>query len=181
MTSKTNLERYPRSHPSFFHLENNILTLRSAGLLPVITVRNPFAWAIIFPRCPKDVENRSWSTNYRGPLLIHAGKAFYRDDVLSKAEVVAEVARMAREDPPQMEDMYSGHLIGMVYLEDCITTSESQWAMAGDRHFILSNPVKLKTPLPCPGRLGLWAIKNRPNDPNLIKHDVDLDFYHPRP
>lgn len=35
-----------------------------------ISIRQPWAYAIIY--CGKNIENRSWSTSYRGPLLIHA-------------------------------------------------------------------------------------------------------------
>jgi hypothetical protein len=35
-----------------------------------LTIRQPWAYAIL--RLGKDVENRSWRTHYRGPLLIHA-------------------------------------------------------------------------------------------------------------
>jgi ASCH domain len=40
----------------------------------LLTIRQPWAWAIIYGG--KDVENRSWLTKHRGPLLIHAGSAF---------------------------------------------------------------------------------------------------------
>ena len=36
-----------------------------------ITIRQP--WAELILRGEKDVENRSWRTNHRGLLLIHAG------------------------------------------------------------------------------------------------------------
>ena len=36
-----------------------------------ITIRQP--WAELIVRGDKDVENRSWRTRHRGPLLIHAG------------------------------------------------------------------------------------------------------------
>jgi hypothetical protein len=36
-----------------------------------LTVCQPWAWAIVHGR--KHVENRTWATDYRGPLLIHAG------------------------------------------------------------------------------------------------------------
>lgn len=43
-----------------------------------LTVKQPWAGAIALGAVHpggKDVENRHWSTGYRGPLLIHAGKA----------------------------------------------------------------------------------------------------------
>jgi hypothetical protein len=33
-----------------------------------LTVRQPWAWAIA--RGHKDIENRSWTTRYRGPIAI---------------------------------------------------------------------------------------------------------------
>jgi hypothetical protein len=38
-----------------------------------LSIRQPWAWLIVTGY--KDIENRSWRTNYRGPLLIHAGRA----------------------------------------------------------------------------------------------------------
>ena len=37
----------------------------------ILTVRQPWATAII--RYGKDVENRTWMTDYRGRVWIHAG------------------------------------------------------------------------------------------------------------
>lgn len=41
--------------------------------MKAISIQQPWAWAIFNG---KPVENRKWSTAYRGPLLIHAGKKF---------------------------------------------------------------------------------------------------------
>jgi hypothetical protein len=41
-----------------------------------LSVRQPWAWAIVSGY--KDVENRSWPTNYRGTLFIHAGQRLDR-------------------------------------------------------------------------------------------------------
>jgi len=38
-----------------------------------LTIRQP--WASLIAAGVKTIETRSWSTSYRGPLLIHAGKA----------------------------------------------------------------------------------------------------------
>lgn len=42
--------------------------------LRALTIRQPWAWAIIHGG--KDIENRSWNTKHRGPLVIHAGMGF---------------------------------------------------------------------------------------------------------
>ena len=36
-----------------------------------LSIRQPWAWLIL--NGYKDLENRTWRTDYRGPLLIHAG------------------------------------------------------------------------------------------------------------
>lgn len=40
--------------------------------MKALSVKQPWAWAII--HAGKDIEKRTWRTDYRGPLLIHAGK-----------------------------------------------------------------------------------------------------------
>jgi activating signal cointegrator 1 len=40
--------------------------------MKAITLHQPWAWLVAFGM--KEVETRSWSTDYRGPLAIHAGK-----------------------------------------------------------------------------------------------------------
>jgi hypothetical protein len=41
------------------------------GSMPVLTLHQP--WASLVACGAKRIETRSWSTTYRGPLLIHAG------------------------------------------------------------------------------------------------------------
>src|SRR2546421_11293269 len=41
--------------------------------LPALSLRQPWAWLVV--NGYKDIENRSWRTNHRGPLLIHAGSS----------------------------------------------------------------------------------------------------------
>jgi hypothetical protein len=36
----------------------------------VLSVQSPFSWFIVYGL--KDIENRSWKTNYRGKILIHS-------------------------------------------------------------------------------------------------------------
>ncbi len=39
---------------------------------PILSIRQPWAWLIV--NGYKDIENRTWSTRFRGKVLIHAGK-----------------------------------------------------------------------------------------------------------
>src|SRR6267378_3713180 len=40
--------------------------------MKIISIRQP--WASLIVSGVKDVENRTWSTRYRGPVLIHASR-----------------------------------------------------------------------------------------------------------
>jgi hypothetical protein len=44
-----------------------------AKSMKVLTIKNPWAYLIVY--CGKDIENRTWETKYRGPLLIHASRS----------------------------------------------------------------------------------------------------------
>lgn len=118
----------------------------AAGEVRVLTVRQPWAWAII--QGGKDVENRSWPAKHRGPLLIHAGNAFERDGYET-------VKRLATVPPPPANDFVRRAIVGVVELVDCVQDSDSEWAVAGQWHWCLSSPRKVGA-VPCPGKLGLW-------------------------
>jgi hypothetical protein len=113
----------------------------------VLTIRQPWAWAIIYGG--KDVENRSWSTKYRGPLLIHAGSAFEPDGY----ETVKQLASQA---PPPSAELIHGAIIGVVDLVDCVRGLPSVWAVADQWHWCLRDPRPFHPAVPCPGKLGLW-------------------------
>ena len=110
-----------------------------------LSVRQSWAWAIVSGY--KDVENRSWPTDYRGNLLIHAGQrldgaGFERLDLLGHA---------------YPEDLPIGALVGTVEVVDCIADNDSEWAEPGAWHRVLSSPTESKTPIACLGRLKLFA------------------------
>ena len=46
--------------------------------LPALSIRQPWAWMIL--NAGKDIENRSWQTDYRGRFLIHAAKGMTQDE-----------------------------------------------------------------------------------------------------
>jgi hypothetical protein len=120
--------------------------------MKVLSVKNPWAYLIIYGfdfGAPmggfkiKDVENRTWETKYRGPLLIHASKNFDRDAWWDNIPYDIKWAD------------YNGHIIGQVNLVDCIRNSTSRWAEKGLWHWVLKDP-KPCEPIPIKGSLGLW-------------------------
>lgn len=115
--------------------------------LKALSIIQPWAWLIV--NSFKDIENRSWSTRYRGPLLIHAGK--------SKSAFTQEVEdvrkKYAIEVPASIE---RGGIVGIVDLADCVDGHASRWYVAGNVGWVLKN----MRPLPfraCKGALGLFA------------------------
>lgn len=112
--------------------------------MKALTIRQPWAWAIVAGY--KHVENRSRRTNYRGPILIHAGaqldsagfKFLWRVGLYKKLPA----------------DLPTGGLIGTVQVVDCISRSESEWAFPGNWHWVLKRPREFKKILVCRGRLG---------------------------
>lgn len=110
----------------------------------VLTVKQPWAWALISG--PKRVENRTWETSYRGPLLIHAGKS-HSDLTL---------ARDLFELPDHLD---FGAIIGVVDLVDCvpIASVKNDPFAEGPWCWITTNPRPLSESYRCNGALGLWS------------------------
>lgn len=148
--------------------------------MKAITVRQPWAWAIMHGG--KDIENRSRNIagKYRGPVVIHAGKAII-DEQLPRT-VAASVGFLSRKlgrlipDVPQFaggsDDPWNvvapwygsrGGALGTVDLIDvhdergCPGLSCSPWAFDdGSVHLLLANPRPFPEPIPYKGALGLW-------------------------
>ena len=116
--------------------------------MKALTVKQPYATAIV--RGFKTVENRSQRWAYRGPLAIHAGKAWSNHG----AESVASISGRCFIYAPQSA------IIGLVDLVDVHEDAGCclPWGMPGRFHLVLDNPRSLDVPVPCGGRLGLWNL-----------------------
>jgi hypothetical protein len=86
----------------------------------MLTVRQPWAWAII--HAGKDVENRTWYTDHRGPLLIVAGRKI-------DPEGYRFLAALGIEVPDLSEQV--GMVAGLVQVADCVRGDRSPWAFPG--------------------------------------------------
>lgn len=107
-----------------------------------VSVRQPWAKAIFC--IGKDVENRTWSTDYRGRLWIHASSIVDR----SRPDLIEAVGGLGQLVP--------GAFLGYVELVDVVRESHSPWAIPGQFHWLLAKPVLLGEPVPAKGRLRLW-------------------------
>jgi hypothetical protein len=121
---------------------------RQKVLLRAITVRQPWAHAIL--HLGKNIENRSWPTHHRGPLLIHAGTR----RLPNPREMLAEYMNRAPSEE-SLRDLPCGCIVGVVDLVDCVRNSKSKWADREQWHWVLQKPRPLN-PVKCKGRLGLW-------------------------
>lgn len=122
----------------------------------IITVRQPFASAIFL--AGKNVENRSWPTNYRGRLWIHAATKLYPRHQIGPRSIalLRELSwRTAWAELPR------GCILGSVTLVDVVEPGQaraSKWAMSGNYHWVLDGPVLLDSPIPWTGRQALSLI-----------------------
>jgi len=131
----------------------------------ILTVRQPWAWAIIHGG--KDVENRARNLagDYRGPIAIHAGLAAYEQGNMGSR---AHRAAHGTETETRID---FGAIIGVVDLVGVHRTQGngecrpaglgwcSPWAESGDVwHLVIADPRPLITPIPFKGALGLRTL-----------------------
>src|SRR5438552_907079 len=84
-----------------------------------LSLRQPWAWLLVNGH--KDIENRTWKTKHRGPLLIHAGLRPATDD----EQIRKDVWRRFRVRIPQK--LPTGGIVGKVTVTDCVDSSRSRW------------------------------------------------------
>jgi len=105
-----------------------------------LTVKQP--WAHLIVTGTKTIENRTWTTDYRGLLLIHAGRSFDGG------------AGIAAED--LTDRITFGAIIGHVDLIDIVTEHSSPF-FVGPFGWVLANPKRIK-PIPLRGKVRLFDV-----------------------
>lgn len=121
-----------------------------------LSIRQPWAWMIL--NAGKDIENRTWSTKFRGRILIHAAKGLTRQEWGAAWDFAhASGARFKSVVMDvNMHEIARGGIIGSVEIVDCVTSSSSRWWM-GPVGFALRDPRPLPF-LPYKGRLGFFDV-----------------------
>ena len=115
--------------------------------MKALSIKQPWAWLIV--RGIKNIENRKWSTKYRGILLVHASKKWDQNGF--------DFANAMGEFVPDRKDHVFGAIVGKVNLTDCVMSHTSKWFF-GPQGFVLEDPEEFITPIPCRGQLGLWEL-----------------------
>ena len=118
--------------------------LKSSISMKTLSVRQPWAWLIVAGL--KDIENRTWTTTYRGALLIHAAVTL---DAMTEIERRFQVAI-------DHDALQFGGIIGRVELLDIVSSSHSRW-FTGPYGWVLSQPQHLPF-RHVRGQLGLFEV-----------------------
>lgn len=119
-------------------------------IMKALSLTQPMAWAIFHG---KDIENRRWSTKFRGRVYIHASRSFDKGhyDFIAGRDVLLELD----EPLPEPKDFVHGAIIGEVDIVSVVRAHSSPWFF-GSYGFILRNAVAYDKPMPCKGALGFF-------------------------
>lgn len=127
--------------------------------MKAITIKQP--WASLIVSGLKDIENRSWKTNFRGRVLIHAAKTTVKEgwSALNKIQI-KEVSPHKDKLYGDKEDLPKGAIIGSVEVVDCVKNHPSLWAEKGVWNWVLANPVMFPEPIiNVKGKLSFWEYR----------------------
>ncbi|MCV0384877.1 MAG: ASCH domain-containing protein [Nitrobacter sp.] len=121
--------------------------------MKAISIRQPWAWAIL--HAGKDIENRDRRWNLRGRIVVHASATMTRDEI-------AAIEDMSPHWPVPSREAFRacgllGALVGTVEVVDCVRDHSSRWFF-GPFGLVLREPRPFKTPVPYKGALGVMDV-----------------------
>ena len=121
--------------------------------MKILSVRQPWAWLLFNG---KDIENRTWRTSYRGPLLIHASLGKDPEDFMPKQSEYIESAGIVIP-----EDLPRGAIVGSVNLSGVAEAGDttSPW-FEGPYGFKMEDAVEFEQPIQCRGQLGIRDVSD---------------------
>lgn len=132
-------------------------------ILPCISVRQPFAQAIVLGWKP--IENRPQPRKYRGPLLIQAGSKPDKE----YDDCVRFVEGLSRRKLP--DEIRFGGIVGAVDLAGCLPPlkhADGRWRAAGQFGLQLERAVTLPFRR-YKGALGLFKVEITPEEEATLR------------
>lgn len=131
-------------------------------MLPALSILQPFASAIMHGY--KHIETRGWSTQYRGKVVIHAGKS---DRYQLTFEGLKDAGYLGKLD--WQKDFPLGAILGTALVVDCkrveeIETSDRERALGDYRSgigrwgIVLDKVAPLADPIPWQGQQGWFKV-----------------------
>jgi len=123
--------------------------------MPALSLRQPWAWLVV--NGFKPIENRVWSTRFRGKFFVHAAAKMTSEDYEACRIFIDGFSSI---ELPEPQDLIKGGIVGEAKLVDCVKSHESPW-FTGPYGFVLEESAGLPT-VRCPGALGFY-------DPETLK------------
>ena len=117
--------------------------------MKALSIRQP--WASLIIQGYKPIENRSSKSNFRGPLLIHAGLTFDCDGADWVSNTFPHLQRTVSESKE-----FRGGIIGSVLMVACVTEHPSFWFF-GKYGYLFMKPRPLEFS-PYKGQLGFFDV-----------------------
>lgn len=146
--------------------------------MKAITIKQP--WASLIVSGLKDIENRSWKTNFRGRVLIHAGETVSKNGWREMNQRQIDVAASTKMMGAIFNELPFGAIIGSVEIVGCVQNHPSIWAEKGAWNWVLANPVMFPEPITgVKGKLSFWNYDcgertgQKPDKLNIITYDED--------
>lgn len=118
--------------------------------MKALSIQQPWAWAILY--FGKPIENRTWYTNFRGRILIHAGKKYDKE---GERFIQYMFGQSHAIFIPESQCLLGG-IVGEIDIVNCVTQSDSPWFF-GPYGFVLKNPKPLPF-MPMRGQLGFFEV-----------------------
>lgn len=151
--------------------------------MKALSIKNPYSSLIV--EGIKDIENRSFKTNFRGRIYIHASAQWHdrlKTDSLFTKEQWEDIHKSNLEKQSGLnmyryvekdvvtDKLIVSAIIGEVEIVDCVINHESIWAEKTDFsqegpvsiwNWVLANPVLYEKPiLNVKGKLSFWEFRN---------------------
>lgn len=147
-----------------------------------ISLKQPWAWAVF--NAGKNIENRTWWTEYRGPIWIASSAQVTRTDYQVASHIIERISGVR---PPDSRDVVYGAILGRATVSDCIlpgghvATSRpaknwpagtakppesggphplqpAKWHFPEQFGYVLDDLHALATPVPCKGLQRFWRV-----------------------
>ncbi|BBK44161.1 hypothetical protein STVA_41810 [Allostella vacuolata] len=117
--------------------------------MKALSIMQPWAWLIIHQH--KRVENRTWHTSHRGPILIHAGKTIDREAYEWIADNFPAIA------VPGPATIARGGIVGQATIIACVNRRPADPWFFGPWGFVLTEarPLPFR---PYRGALGIFDV-----------------------
>ena len=131
-----------------------------SGIVKALSLKQPYAWLIANGYLL--VDDRTWGTQYRGPMLIHASKGLY--------EQYYDYIKANTDIPlPSKDKLEYGGVVGIANLVLCCQPGNIPAGISRQQraHFgglnqayfgFLFEQARTLPLMPCPGKLGIFEI-----------------------